>query len=140
MIKDPNKVPKTEAFSLAANFTRHKWDLFTRYRTHFLIFCLSAAADAASTKFFMTITGPGAESNWYVRLLSYHYGITAGPILGKLYQAFALWGFSILTPRLTRFLCLIIISINFTAAIVNYASFAKPGKRPPPPTRIIIID
>ena len=140
MSQEPEKVSSTDSFSLAENFSRHKTDLFTKYRTHFLLFCLSALADAASTKYFMTITGPAAESNWYVRLLSYHYGITAGPILGKLYQAFALWGFSILTPRLTRFICLIIISINFAAAIINFASFSKPENRPPPPPRIIIIN
>ena len=127
-------------FSLAKNFSNHKWDLFTTYRSHFLIFCLSALADAASTTYFMNIVGPGAESNLYVRVLSYTYGHTAGPILGKLYQIFALWGFSILTPRLTRFVCLIIISINFTAAIVNYASFNKKPPQPPPPVQLIIID
>ena len=88
----------------------------------------------------MNIASPAAESNFYVRLLSYQYGNTAGPVLGKLYQAFALWGFSILTPRLTRFVCLIIISINFAAAIVNYASFDKKPERSSHRPQIIFID
>ena len=136
----PTQAPELAPFSLADNFTNHKWDLFTTYRSHFLIFCLSALADAASTTYFMNIVGAGAESNLYVRVLSYSYGHTAGPILGKLYQGFALWGFSILTPRLTRFVCLIIISINFAAAIVNYASFEKKPKQTPPPVQFIAID
>ena len=136
----PTQAPEVAPFSLAQNFTNHKWDLFTKYRSHFLIFCLSALADAASTTYFMNIVGAGAESNLYVRVLSYSYGHTAGPILGKLYQVFALWGFSILTPRLTRFVCLIIISINFAAAIVNYASFEKKPEQPLPPVQLIIID
>ncbi|MDA1275226.1 MAG: hypothetical protein O2960_14435 [Verrucomicrobia bacterium] len=114
---------KPEPFSLKENYLRHKFDLFTAYRTHFLIFVLSAVLDAASTTHFMRRTGPGNESNFYVRTLSETYGIKAGPLLGKFYQLFALWGFSILAPRLTRFVCLIVIAINFAAAIVNYASF-----------------
>lgn len=129
--------PKPETFSLAANFTEHKLALFTRYREYFLLFCLSAAADAASTKYFMELAGVGPESNLLVKALSRYYGYTAGPLLGKLYQLFALWGFSILTPRLTRFVCLIIIAINFAAAIINFASFdSKPPQRPQP---VIII-
>ena len=117
--------PRSDGFSFSENFERHKFALFTTYRSHFLVFCLSAVADAASTKYFMEIVGPRAESNFYVRTLSLYLGITAGPILGKLLQLFALWCLSILTPRLTRFLCLIIIAINFTAVLVNYASFTR---------------
>jgi len=71
----------------------------------------------------MLRTGPANESNFYVRTLSETYGVKAGPLLGKFYQLFALWGFSILAPRLTRFVCLIVIAINFAAALVNYVSF-----------------
>lgn len=120
---------RSDSFSFSENFERHKLALFTTYRRYFLVFCLSAVADAASTKYFMEIVGPRAESNFYVRTLSLYLGITAGPILGKLLQVFALWCFSILAPRLTRFVCLILIAINFTAVIVNYASFT--GKSRP---------
>ena len=128
-----------EEFSLTENIHRYKFLLFTTYRTHFLIFCLSALADALSTQYFMSLVGPRAESNFLVRILSYYYGITAGPILGKAFQVFALWGFSILTPRLTRFICLIIIAINFSAAIVNFASFGPADRHLPPPQRIIVV-
>ncbi len=136
----PSPKSRTDGFDLARNFSRHKLDLFTKYRGHFLLFCLSAAADAASTQFFMRLVGHQVESNFYVRVLSHYYGYTAGPLLGKLYQLFALWGFSILAPRLTRFVCIMIIAINFTAAIVNYATYLKkpPGSRRGPPPVFLI--
>ena len=124
-------------FSLARNLHQYKFSLFTTYRSYCLVFCLSAMADAASTQYFMKLVGAQAESNPIVRVLSLSYGVTAGPILGKLFQLVGLWGFSILAPRLTRFVCLMIISINLAAAIVNVASF-QPRDQQRPPERILL--
>lgn len=115
--------PQSEEFSLKENFSRHKFDLFVSYRMYALLFLLSAVVDAASTNFFMSQVGPDLESNFYVRNLSRAYGFVAGPLLGKIYQLFALWGFSILAPRLTRGVCVVVIVINFTAALVNCVAF-----------------
>lgn len=113
----------SDEFSLKENFSRHKFELFRKNRTCVLLFLLSAVVDAASTTFFMNQVGPDIESNFYVRNLSRTYGFVAGPLLGKIYQLFALWGFSILTPRLTRGVCIVMISVNMTAALVNFVSF-----------------
>lgn len=112
-----------DRFSLKENFSRHKFDLFTKHRTCLLFFLLSAVVDAVSTTYFMRRVGPEVEINAYIRMLSRTYGFVWGPLLGKLYQLFALWGFSILTPRLTRGVCLVVIAINFAAALINQVIF-----------------
>ncbi len=115
--------PQAEEFSLKENFSRHKINLFVAHRLYVLLFLLSAVVDAASTNFFMSQVGPDVESNFYVRNLSHAYGFVVGPLLGKIYQLFALWGFSILTPRFARELCVFVIAINFSAALVNFVGF-----------------
>ncbi len=75
--------------------------------------------DAASTTHFMQRTGPGPELNVVVRLLSYTYGPIAGPLLGKLYQIFAVWVLTTVTPKLSRFVCAMIILFNCYATVVN---------------------
>lgn len=114
--------PQT-GFSFTDNLRRHKWDLLTTYRAHSIAFLVSALVDAASTTRFMALVGPEFESNFYVRTLTGFCGIVLGPLLGKLLQCFALWGFSILAPRLTRTVCLVVIAINFTAALINFVVF-----------------
>ena len=96
-----------------------KYGQFKEYRVLFALLILSALMDAASTTHFMQKTGPGPESNLVVRLLSYTYGPTAGPLLGKLYQIFGVWVLTIMTPKLSRFVCAAIIFCNCYATVVN---------------------
>ena len=109
--------------TLRANLSLYKFDLYVKYRTLLLFFLASALFDALSTTYFMTHTGPGLETNFYVRTLSYHYGIIVGPVIGKLYQLFALWGFSVITPRLTAMICTTVIGVNLSAAVINFTRF-----------------
>ena len=80
----------------------------------------SAMMDAVSTTYFMLQTGPEREMNWVVRILSYEYGPIVGPVLGKLYQIFAVWVISVMVPRLTRFVCIMIILFNVYAFFMNF--------------------
>jgi hypothetical protein len=96
-----------------------KYLLFKEYRALFVLLLLSALMDAASTTYFMQRTGPGPELNVVVRLLSYAYGPIAGPLLGKIYQIFAVWVLTLLTPKLSRFVCAMIIVFNCYATMIN---------------------
>lgn len=112
-----------ERFSLRENFEKHRRSLFVEHRRYLVFFLVSALLDAASTTRFMYLVGPGVESNFVVRQLSISYGYVAGPLLGKLTQLFAVWGFSILTPRLARMVCLVAGAINLAAALINVLLF-----------------
>jgi len=100
-------------------FSENKTLLFTKHRELFYICVLSAVLDAISTIYFMFLLGPGPETNFIVKKMSYHYGIYLGPFLGKLYQLFALWGLSVIAPRMTRILCLVLIALNLSAFGIN---------------------
>lgn len=106
-------------------FSKNKWLLFTEYRSYFYVLLLTTVTDAMSTTYFMSLLGPEQESNFLVRDLAYYYGIYAGPILGKIYQVFAVWGLSVIAPRLTRFVCLVVITINLLATAINLAVYLK---------------
>jgi hypothetical protein len=93
--------------------------LFKEYRPYFLLVVLTALMDAFSTMVFMERIGPHIEMNFVVRVLSFHYGTSFGPLLGKLYQIFAVWVMSVITPRLTRFICVMVILFNCYAFVVN---------------------
>jgi hypothetical protein len=101
------------------NFRENKSLLFTQHRELFYVCVLTAFLDAVSTVFFMYFLGPDPESNVIVRQMSYFYGIYLGPVLGKVYQLFGLWGLSVIAPRLIRLLCAIIIAINLFAFAMN---------------------
>jgi len=113
------KIHQDTGSGLVVNFELNKWDLFTTYRNCLLIWCVTAILDACSTSFFMMATGPEQELNPVIRSMSYGYGIYAGPLIGKVYQLFALWGFSIITPRLTYPICIATIIMNLIAVAVN---------------------
>ncbi|MCF7972794.1 MAG: hypothetical protein K9N55_03155 [Phycisphaerae bacterium] len=97
-----------------------KYLLFKRHWLLLILVTGTALMDAVSTMYFMLQTGPGPEMNWVVRMLSFGYGPIVGPLLGKLYQIFAVWVISVIVPRLTRFVCLMVITFNVYAFFVNF--------------------
>jgi len=106
-------------------FSKNKWLLFTEYRSYFYVVLLTTVTDAMSTTYFMSLLGPEQESNFIVRDLAFYYGIYAGPIFGKIYQIFAVWGLSVIAPRLTRLVCLVVIAINLFATIINISVYIQ---------------
>ncbi len=93
--------------------------LVTDYRVYFRVLIISVLLDAASTMYFMAIIGPERELNIVVRNLSLTYGIIIGPVVGKSIQVLAVWGLTIITPRLIEFICGITIFVNLLALLVN---------------------
>ena len=93
--------------------------LFRQHRVLFVLLIITAIMDAYSTQLFMQRIGPHVETNIVVRLLSFSYGTLAGPYLGKFYQICAVWIISVFTPRLTRFVCVMVILMNCYAFVVN---------------------
>ena len=106
-------------------YSKNKILVFTQYRNYFYFCVLTAVTDAISTTYFMSLLGPELESNIIVRDLAYYYGIYVGPVLGKIYHRFAVWGLLEITPRLTRFICIVIIFINLMATLINISVFVK---------------
>ena len=97
-----------------------KYLLFKQHWILLILLVGTALMDAVSTMYFMLLTGPESEMNWVVRVLSYGYGPIIGPLLGKLYQVFAVWVISVMVPRLTRFVCSMVIGFNLYAFVVNF--------------------
>ena len=80
---------------------------------------ITAVLDAVSTIFFMQVLGPQIEINPIVRMSSLWLGVIIGPIVGKLAQLFAVWALSILAPRFTAWLCILVITLNSLAFLFN---------------------
>ncbi len=97
-----------------------KYLLFKQHWILLILLLGTALMDAVSTMYFMLQTGPGSEMNWVVRNLSFGYGPIVGPLLGKLYQIFAVWVISVMVPRLIRFICVMVIAFNMYAFFVNF--------------------
>lgn len=97
-----------------------KYLLFKRHWMLLILLVGTALMDAVSTMNFMLLIGPESEMNWVVRKLSLWYGPILGPLLGKLYQIFAVWVISLMVPRLTRFVCCMVIGFNVFAFVVNF--------------------
>ncbi len=97
-----------------------KYLLFKKHWIMLILLIGTALMDAVSTTYFMLETGPGSEMNWVVRMLSFGYGPTIGPLLGKIYQIFAVWVISVMVPRLTRFICFMVIVFNVYAFFFNF--------------------
>jgi len=93
--------------------------LFNRYQLLFIMLAISAVLDAISTTHFMTRIGPEFESNYVVRNLTYSLGVVAGPLVGKILQVLTVWLFSLVTPKLTGFLCVTVIFMNLYAVLLN---------------------
>tara|TARA_B100001540_G_scaffold222941_1_gene197233 strand:+ start:862 stop:1227 length:366 start_codon:yes stop_codon:yes gene_type:complete len=106
-------------------FSKSKWLLFKDYRPYFFVLLITTVTDAISTTYFMSLLGPEQESNFVVRDLAFYYGIYVGPFLGKIYQIFAVWGLSVIAPRLTKWICLVVISLNLMATIINIAVYLE---------------
>ncbi len=97
-----------------------KYLLFKRHWILLILVVGTALMDAVSTTYFMLLTDPALEMNWVVRMLSFGYGPVMGPLLGKLYQIFAVWVISVVVPRLTRFICLMVVAFNVYAFYFNF--------------------
>lgn len=93
--------------------------LFGEYRVYTDWVILTAVLDVASTVWFMKLIGPQIELNLIVRALAYSLGIILGPIIGKTSQLFAVWALTLLAPRLTKTLCILAISLNGMACLLN---------------------
>jgi hypothetical protein len=97
-----------------------KYLLFKKHWIMLILLIGTALMDAVSTTYFMLETGPDSEMNWVVRMLSFGYGPFIGPLLGKIYQIFAVWVISVMVPRLTRFICFMVIVFNVYAFFFNF--------------------
>ena len=93
--------------------------LFTQYRGYFYLLLATAVLDVLSTMIFMLLLGVEQEHNLIVRMFSAQLGILWGPIVGKVFQILAVWGFSVITPRLTKFVCTVVILVNLFAFLFN---------------------
>ncbi len=93
--------------------------LFGEYRGYCHWILITAALDVASTMWFMQVVGPQIEINPIIRLLAYSLGIVSGPLIGKSAQLFAVWALTLIAPRLTRHLRLLIITLNSMACFSN---------------------
>ena len=105
------------------SFDKNKKKLFTTHHDYFIVLFISALLDATSTYMFMYNLGIEKEQNPAIRFFALNLGISAGPFLGKSLQLFSVWVLSILTPRLTVFICIIVIMLNLFAFIVNCSTF-----------------
>ena len=94
--------------------------LLKKHWVLFIILLGTAVLDAVSTTHFMQQTGPGSEMNLVVRILSVWCGVVVGPIIGKLCQLCAMWCISVIVPRLTRFVCIVLIAVNLYAVFFNF--------------------
>jgi hypothetical protein len=93
--------------------------LFTRHRDCVDWLVITAMLDAVSTMWFMFAVGPEIETNGLVRWLTAHLGFGVGPLLAKALQLTALWGLTLLAPRLARALCLLVIALNLFACLLT---------------------
>lgn len=98
--------------------------LIERHRPFVVLLLVTAALDVVSTIAFMSVIGIGQEYNWIVRAFSLHLGIVAGPVVAKSFQLAGVLGLAILAPRLSRFVCTVVILVNLLAFVVNMYAFA----------------
>jgi len=96
-----------------------KYTLFKQHRMLFGLLLVTLLMDALSTIYFMQRIGPQNELNFVVRQLSVAYGPVFGALFGKLYQLVGVWIITVMTPRLTQFICAMIITLNCYAVVVN---------------------
>ncbi len=96
-----------------------KYALFNQHRMLFALLLATLLMDALSTIYFMQRIGPQNESNFVVRQLSIAYGPVFGALFGKLYQLVGVWIITVMTPRLTQFVCAVIITLNCYAVVIN---------------------
>jgi len=104
-----------EAIDLRANSRL----LFTKHRDCVDWLVITAVLDAVSTTWFMFAVGPEIETNYIVRQFTAWLGFGLGPLVAKTIQLVSLWALVLIVPRLARFLCLFVISINAFACLFN---------------------
>ena len=101
------------------NIAANKALLFTQYKAYFFLLLYSVVLDGLSTVHFMGKIGPGCETNFFVRQLSYACGIVVGPLIGKGLQILAVWLITLFTPNLIRLVCTVIFISNCYAFVLN---------------------
>ena len=106
-------------------FRKNLAQLFGKYRFYFYALLVTASADLFSTIGFMIITGPEKEFNFFVRHLSFFFGIVLGPVIGKTCQVLAVCLFSGIVPRLSRAICILVIALNIIAILINLSVICK---------------
>jgi len=97
--------------------------LLERHRPFVILLLVTALLDVLSTVAFMSVVGVGREYNWIVRFATWHLGIIAGPVVGKSFQLAGVLGLAVIAPRLSRFVCTIVILINLLAFVLNMHTF-----------------
>ncbi len=95
---------------------RRAWE---NHRPLFWLLLATAGLDALSTSAFMSVLGVDRELNPVVRQLAHWLGIFVGPALGKITQLLAAGALVILTPRLARFILVVVVLMNLAAVVVN---------------------
>lgn len=98
-------------------------ELFDKHRPFVQLLLVTAVLDVVSTMAFMSVTGVDREYNWIVRAMAGHFGIFAGPVVGKSFQLAGVFGLAIIAPRLSRFVCTVVILINLLAFVLNMYAF-----------------
>ena len=85
---------------LAENYSGY----FERYRWLIVALCITAAADMASTIYFMSVDGIEHEVHPVIRTLSYVLGPIFGPVLGKAGQLAAIFVVTLYCRRLAVYI------------------------------------
>jgi hypothetical protein len=67
-------------------FQQNLQNFFVDFRIPIYCLIITAALDAISTHHFMSLAGAHVEIHPYIRMLSLHFGIVWGPIIGKVTQ------------------------------------------------------
>ncbi len=91
------------------------------WRLPLLLFALAVLADLGTTLWFFHVRGVDHELHPGIRLVSYAYGRTVGPVLGKLVQAVGILMLSSLFARHGGTLMISVTPLYFIAAIYNFS-------------------
>ena len=105
--------------SIAEKFRTNVRMVWVDNRWFFIIFLAALLADMLSTIYFMRKFGPESEIHPVIRLLSRHFGVIAGPLLG--FAGKALGGFivAVFLGKWSRYLFVAATIISFWAAWFN---------------------
>ncbi len=99
---------------------RGNWEGYLRcYRIWLVLLCLSAAADAGSTIWFMMKWGVVAERHPVIRMVSWVLGPVLGPVAGKLCQLLAVVGLTVFFRRQAVYIFVTVIILYGWAAWYN---------------------
>lgn len=101
------------------DFIANKRLLLDKHYDLFVVLFVTVLLDATSTHMFMFTLGTESELNPFVRRICELIGIYLGPFIGKIGQLFAVFGLTVLAPRLTVFICTVTIFLNLGAFMIN---------------------